>query len=275
MAPEIFLRRQYTEKSDLWSIGVMLFQMLTGRIPYRGTTVLDLVADIQAHEPYWPEGIKISPDMKDLVKGLLQRNPNLRITWTEFFLHPCLNIVGLDTSTLPDAIAESVRITQVPEDKELTEARETLICMRAELERREQELNAVKEELDTTKKKLALADEVVDEMASRMVLQDNESKEVEKLRAEKLALEARIEELKAQVLLLATNRLAANEQQQRAEEAEARYAETRDKNLELLTRVEALENQLEVYRVALESVAPDAGIDWKNLDWKSFLPFRK
>lgn len=154
------MNRRYTEKSDLWSIGVILYQMLTAGIPYRGTNVLELVQDIQAHEPRWPEGIKISADLKDLMKGLLQRNPDLRITWTEFFLHPCLNIAGMDTSTLPEDVAESVRIVQVPEDKELTEARETLRSMRAELELREQELHNAREELDSTKHRLVLAEDV-------------------------------------------------------------------------------------------------------------------
>lgn len=245
--------RRYTEKSDLWSIGVILYQMLTAGVPYKGTNVLELVADIQAHEPVLPERVKISADLKDLMRGLLERNPDLRITWTEFFLHPCLNIMGLDTANLPDDVAESVRIVQVEEDKELTEARETLRSMRAELELREQELRAAREELGSTKQKLALTEDVVEEMASRILSLQTANEEA---KAAKLLLENRTEELKAQVLLLATNRLAEDEKAKQGEEAEARYEEEKARNKEMTVRLEALETQLEVYRVALVKHPP-------------------
>ena len=35
MAPEIARKKQYNEKSDMWAIGIVIFVMLTGRIPYR------------------------------------------------------------------------------------------------------------------------------------------------------------------------------------------------------------------------------------------------
>ena len=34
MAPEVLRHEKYTEKSDMWSIGVVLFVMLTGRVPF-------------------------------------------------------------------------------------------------------------------------------------------------------------------------------------------------------------------------------------------------
>jgi serine/threonine protein kinase len=38
MAPEIFNSNRYDEKSDMWSVGVIMFVMLTGRPPFYGNT---------------------------------------------------------------------------------------------------------------------------------------------------------------------------------------------------------------------------------------------
>jgi serine/threonine protein kinase len=35
MAPEVMKKKPYDEKSDMWAIGIVIFVMLTGRIPYK------------------------------------------------------------------------------------------------------------------------------------------------------------------------------------------------------------------------------------------------
>jgi len=92
MAPEIFLEKQYTEKGDLWSVGVILYQMLTGTQPFKAESVIELVTNIQRSEMSWPAGFTVSPNVKDLVTNLLVKTPQLRMSWAEFFMHPCLQI---------------------------------------------------------------------------------------------------------------------------------------------------------------------------------------
>lgn len=47
MAPEIFNQRQYDEKCDVWSIGVIMFVMLTGQPPFNGGTDHDIIKKVK------------------------------------------------------------------------------------------------------------------------------------------------------------------------------------------------------------------------------------
>ena len=47
MAPEIVERKKYDAKADLWSIGTILFEMLTGTTPFTGYDKFDLLNNIR------------------------------------------------------------------------------------------------------------------------------------------------------------------------------------------------------------------------------------
>jgi serine/threonine protein kinase len=42
MAPEVMMKQNYTYKADIWSIGVMIFFMMTGTMPFVATTKSEL-----------------------------------------------------------------------------------------------------------------------------------------------------------------------------------------------------------------------------------------
>lgn len=42
MSPQIFSREKYTEKTDIWSLGVILYEMLYGRIPWKAKSLIEL-----------------------------------------------------------------------------------------------------------------------------------------------------------------------------------------------------------------------------------------
>jgi serine/threonine protein kinase len=46
MAPEVMAREAYGLKADIWSIGVIFFQMMFGTIPYKSNTTRELLREI-------------------------------------------------------------------------------------------------------------------------------------------------------------------------------------------------------------------------------------
>ena len=77
----------YNSKADLWSVGVVYFQMLFGKTPFFGFTVPDLIRDIKRKVGNLSFPRDISDESKDLINRLLEPNPKKRINWNEFFNH--------------------------------------------------------------------------------------------------------------------------------------------------------------------------------------------
>lgn len=91
MAPEILELREYDAKADLWSVGCVLFEMLSGSPPFRGSNSRELYINIKSKNLRLPKDVKITPDLLQLIQMLLERNPSLRIT-VDLFVRVCENI---------------------------------------------------------------------------------------------------------------------------------------------------------------------------------------
>ncbi|XP_010515900.1 PREDICTED: serine/threonine-protein kinase ATG1b-like isoform X3 [Camelina sativa] len=93
MAPEIMQLQKYDAKADLWSVGAILFQLVTGRTPFTGISQIQLLQNIiRSTDLHFPADCRdLSTDCKDLCRKLLCRNPVERLTFEEFFHHPFLS----------------------------------------------------------------------------------------------------------------------------------------------------------------------------------------
>ncbi|XP_035381015.1 serine/threonine-protein kinase ULK3 isoform X2 [Electrophorus electricus] len=93
MAPEMVCRRQYDSRVDLWSVGVILYEALFGRAPFASRSYTELEEKIRSDRAIeLPPGARVSRDCRDLLLRLLDRDPDSRISFDEFFLHPFVDL---------------------------------------------------------------------------------------------------------------------------------------------------------------------------------------
>ena len=95
MAPEIMMNMPYDEKSDLWSVGIMMYQLYYKEIPYDGMTEMEILNKIKANTPYkQPE----DNNFRDLLNKIFVMNPQNRINWNDYFNHPFFTGKELQTN---------------------------------------------------------------------------------------------------------------------------------------------------------------------------------
>jgi serine/threonine protein kinase len=92
MAPEIINKQDYSIKSDLWSVGIIIYQMIFGRVPFEVNNFVQLINKINNETiTFEREGIILSHDGLTLIKHLLKVNVDDRISWDNFFYHQWFN----------------------------------------------------------------------------------------------------------------------------------------------------------------------------------------
>ncbi len=104
MAPELMGNDKYNNQTDLWSIGMILYEMLYGFHPFGYCkNIKQLIHSVDKNEiqipPKKTKNKNVSEECLDLLRGLLQKTTSNRITWTEFFKHPWLNVYKPKSST--------------------------------------------------------------------------------------------------------------------------------------------------------------------------------
>lgn len=93
MAPELLNggnHVRYTNKADLWSVGVCFYQMIFGQPPWNAMNIADLQNKVRTRSGanlYIPNHPPTTPECKQLLKQLMEPNPNRRIEWYQFFNH--------------------------------------------------------------------------------------------------------------------------------------------------------------------------------------------
>lgn len=78
VAPEIITGKRYSSAVDIWSMGVILYAFVTETLPFVGDSIEQQLRQVAYSEPEYPT--TLSPDLRDLLKGMLQKDPNKRLT---------------------------------------------------------------------------------------------------------------------------------------------------------------------------------------------------
>ncbi|CDW82463.1 protein kinase domain containing protein [Stylonychia lemnae] len=104
VAPELLEDKGYYTKADIFSAGVILYVMLTGRPAFPGGNIHEILmknkrGDVQYPPKYWE---KISVEAKDLVGKMLQKDPRNRINAKEALQHQWFNTENTNNNALAD-----------------------------------------------------------------------------------------------------------------------------------------------------------------------------
>ncbi|MEU0693392.1 protein kinase [Streptomyces niveus] len=95
LSPEQALGRGVDARSDLYSVGIMLFQLLTGRLPFEADSPLAIAYAHVQEEPVAPSSINrsITPAMDALVARALKKNPNERFPSAAAMRDECARVL--------------------------------------------------------------------------------------------------------------------------------------------------------------------------------------
>ena len=96
LAPELVNNTGHDHRVDIWCIGVLMFELLTGHPPWMGEDVQTLKYNISRMKINWQK--HMDPDAVDLIKKILRYNPEERISLRNMLIHPFF------TKYYPDAV---------------------------------------------------------------------------------------------------------------------------------------------------------------------------
>jgi serine/threonine protein kinase len=86
MAPELVQEQPYNHTADLWSLGVILYELVVGKPPFYTNNFFSLIQFIVKDPVKFPP--TISQNFKSFLRGLLNKTPSQRLDWPKLAEHP-------------------------------------------------------------------------------------------------------------------------------------------------------------------------------------------
>lgn len=91
MAPQLLQNHPYTAKSDIWSIGILFYEMLFGKTPWPCRDQYSYLRNMTSTPLRFPYDKPIGQNTKDFIEKCLKVSEAQRIGWDEAFTHPLIH----------------------------------------------------------------------------------------------------------------------------------------------------------------------------------------
>ncbi|GAB2249639.1 hypothetical protein Droror1_Dr00012998 [Drosera rotundifolia] len=98
MAPELVREQPYNHTVDLWSLGVILYELFVGQPPFYTNSVYALIRHIIKDPVKYPANM--SPEFRSFLKGLLNKDPEKRLSWPGLLHHPFVSEASAEAEEL-------------------------------------------------------------------------------------------------------------------------------------------------------------------------------
>jgi serine/threonine protein kinase len=90
MSPERIMGEEYSFSSDIWSLGLVVYELATGLFPYTFSKVYieHIESILRENEPTLPDNGLYTPDLQNFITRCLKKNPKERDSAAELCAHP-------------------------------------------------------------------------------------------------------------------------------------------------------------------------------------------
>lgn len=147
IAPEIVIGIPYTHSVDYWSLGVLIFELVSGHTPFGDTTSEKIYNNIECHNVKWHS--RVQDDAKHLVIQLLQTHSATRLSDAETIKkHPWYSTIDwtkLEARQITPPFIPNVETPQVI-DENMREHPKTDIELRSNLQLNTMQLTSKQQE---------------------------------------------------------------------------------------------------------------------------------
>lgn len=108
IAPEIIQDGGYSGfKADVWSLGVMLYAMLVGKMPFKGSTISELHGSITTANFKFPQESKLSVEARDIISQMMVVDPANRLSSFEVLRHKWLELDHAEVESILQKTSDS------------------------------------------------------------------------------------------------------------------------------------------------------------------------
>ena len=120
MSPEVVFKKPYNTNIDVWSLGILLYELTTGSSPFRAKNVQEITQRFQSQkEICYPDYLSI--DLKNLISGILKMDSEKRMTIKQILSHKWLKKMYITTGyeeKLGGKIAKIGKISKIHQNSE-------------------------------------------------------------------------------------------------------------------------------------------------------------